>query len=110
MRMLGAECLLSYRQCALLERPRPGNVALIVEQAGEVIEAQRSFRRLGCRDLLVYCGSIHCSHGTRLNGDRFSDETPIRPLGARMVCTQCGHIGADVRPDWSPHTNKSPPP
>jgi hypothetical protein len=66
-------------------------------------------RRLGCRDLLVYCGSLHCSHGTKLSGDRFSDETPIRPLGARMVCTQCGHVGADVRPDWSPHTNRPPP-
>jgi uncharacterized C2H2 Zn-finger protein len=21
-------------------------------------------------------------------------------------CTRCGHIGADVRPDWSPHVNK----
>jgi hypothetical protein len=67
-------------------------------------------RRLGCRDLLVYCGSIHCSHGGKLSGDRFSDETPIRPLGARMVCTKCGHVGADVRPDWSPHTNRPPPP
>jgi hypothetical protein len=23
-----------------------------------------------------------------------------------MVCTVCGMIGADVRPDWSPHVNK----
>jgi hypothetical protein len=23
-----------------------------------------------------------------------------------MVCTRCGLIGTDVRPDWSPHTNK----
>jgi uncharacterized C2H2 Zn-finger protein len=23
-----------------------------------------------------------------------------------MVCTKCGMIGADVRPDWSPHVNK----
>jgi hypothetical protein len=23
-----------------------------------------------------------------------------RPLGSRMVCTRCGHIGADVQPDW----------
>jgi len=25
-----------------------------------------------------------------------------------MVCTACGLIGADVRPDWSAHTNKPP--
>jgi len=24
----------------------------------------------------------------------------------KMVCTRCGMIGADVRPDWSPHVNK----
>jgi hypothetical protein len=23
-----------------------------------------------------------------------------------MVCTRCGMICADVRPDWSPHLNK----
>jgi hypothetical protein len=23
-----------------------------------------------------------------------------------VVCTQCGMIGADVRPDWGPHVNK----
>jgi hypothetical protein len=31
---------------------------------------------------------------------------PVRSLGPRMVCSQCGYIGADVRPDWSPHVNK----
>jgi hypothetical protein len=23
-----------------------------------------------------------------------------------VVCTRCGHIGADVRPDWGPRVNK----
>jgi hypothetical protein len=27
-------------------------------------------------------------------------------LCSRMVCTRCGMIGADVRPDWGPHVNK----
>jgi hypothetical protein len=39
----------------------------------------------GCRDLLVYCGSIHCSYGAKMNADHLSDETHIRPLGVRMV-------------------------
>ena len=61
----------------------------------------------GCRGLLVYCGSIHCSYGAEMNADHFSDDTPIRPLGARMVCTRCGRCGgADVRSDWSPHTSR----
>jgi hypothetical protein len=24
----------------------------------------------------------------------------------KMLCTKCGHRGANVRPDWSPHVNK----
>jgi hypothetical protein len=60
----------------------------------------------GCRDPLVYCAAMNCSHRGTLNADRWPDDTPIRPLGKRMVCTRCGHIGADVRPDWSPHVNK----
>ena len=26
-----------------------------------------------------------------------------------MVCSRCGLVGAGVRPEWSPHTNKPPP-
>ena len=63
-------------------------------------------RAHGCRDLLVYCDSGRCHHSARLDGDWLTDETPVRSLCARMICTQCGYIGADVRPDWSPHVNK----
>ena len=34
------------------------------------------------------------------------DDTPVRSLCSRIVCTQCGMIGADVRPHWGPHVNK----
>jgi hypothetical protein len=60
----------------------------------------------GCCDLLVYCGSINCHHSVTMNADHLSDDTLIRSLGSRMVCTRCGHVGADVRPDWGPHVNK----
>jgi hypothetical protein len=63
-------------------------------------------RAHGCRDLLVYCDSGRCHHSAHLNGDWLADETPVRSLCGRMVCTRCGYIGADVRPDWSPHVNK----
>ena len=63
----------------------------------------------GCRDLLVYCESTWCNHSATMNAHWLPDETPIRSLGARMVCTACGLVGADVRPDWSPHTNKPRP-
>jgi hypothetical protein len=63
-------------------------------------------RSHGCRDLLVYRGSINCNHGVTMNADHMPDDTAIRPLRSRMVCTRCGHLGADVRPDWGPHVNK----
>ena len=46
------------------------------------------WRISGCRNLLVYCGSIDCSHGAKISGHRFSDDTAIKPLGDRMVCTK----------------------
>jgi hypothetical protein len=60
----------------------------------------------GCRDLFVYCGSGRCHHSATMNGDHFPNELPVRSVCARMVCTVCGMIGADVRPDWSSHVNK----
>jgi hypothetical protein len=37
-----------------------------------------------------------------MNGDHLPDDAVIRVLGPKMVCTRCGHIGADVRPDSEP--------
>jgi hypothetical protein len=59
----------------------------------------------GCHDLLVYCGSGRCHHSATMNGDRLPDDLPVRSLCGRMVCTVCGMIGADVRPDWSLYAN-----
>jgi hypothetical protein len=60
----------------------------------------------GCRNLLVYCGSLWCNHSAVMNADGLPDEIPVRSLRPRMVCTACGLIGAHVRPDGSPHTNR----
>jgi hypothetical protein len=57
----------------------------------------------GCRDLLVYCCDTICNHGVTLTNP---DDTPGRSLGARMASTKCGRLGAEVRPDWSPHTSQ----
>jgi hypothetical protein len=35
-----------------------------------------------------------------LNVDTWSDEVPVRSFGPRMVCTACGIVGADARPNW----------
>jgi hypothetical protein len=61
-------------------------------------------RSHGCRTLLVYCGSAWCNHTARLEPDWLPDDAVLPALGRLMVCTACGLIGADVRPDWSQHT------
>jgi hypothetical protein len=50
-----------------------------------------------------------CNHSAEINADWLPDETLVRSLCPRMVCTRCGLIGADVRPDWRPHINKPRP-
>jgi hypothetical protein len=56
----------------------------------------------GCRELLVYCTSPWCNQSAKLTLNSLPDETMLLDLDSRMVCTACGLIGADVRPDWSP--------
>ena len=45
-----------------------------------------------------------CNHRAKLNADWLPDDAVLLALERRMVCTECGLIGADIRPDWSPHT------
>jgi hypothetical protein len=35
-----------------------------------------------------------------MNVDAFGDTVPVPSFGPRMVCTGCGIVGADVRPNW----------
>jgi hypothetical protein len=91
-----------------------GNAVPAVKRKAEEDRGSETFppvtlghiRSHGCRDLLVYCGSTNCNHRVTMNADWLPDETAVRSLCPRMVCTKCGLIGADVRPDWSPHVNK----
>jgi len=56
----------------------------------------------GIRGVRVYCRNGRaCWHSAKLNVDDLPDDVVLRSLGPRMVCTQCGLVGADVRPDWS---------
>jgi hypothetical protein len=59
-----------------------------------------------CHDLRIYCTSLWCNHSAKLNADWLPDDTVLLDLDPRMVCTACGLIGADVRPDWTPHTER----
>jgi hypothetical protein len=57
------------------------------------------------RAFLVYCTSPWCNH--KLKPDWLPDHTALPALYSRMVCTACGLIGADVRPDLTPHTGSA---
>jgi hypothetical protein len=61
-------------------------------------------RSQGCRDLLAYCNSDRCNHSTIINVGHLPDETPIKSLGDDIVCSRCGHLGADVVPNWPTHS------
>jgi len=77
----------------------------VIEALGPVTMGH--IRGHGCRDLLVSCSSGRCYHSSTFNADWLSDETVVRSLCPRMVCTRCGMVGADVRPDWSPHVKQA---
>jgi hypothetical protein len=57
-------------------------------------------RSQGCRDLLAYCNSGHCNHSTIMNVGHLPDDLSIKSLGNGIVCPRCGHVGADVMPNW----------
>jgi hypothetical protein len=59
-------------------------------------------RAHGCRRLLIYCSAgLYCHHSSTVDADRWPDDTAVRDLGPKAVCTKCGIIGADVWPDWT---------
>jgi len=41
-----------------------------------------------------------CHHRAILSADLWPDHVPVPSFGSRMVCTRCGTIGADARPNW----------
>jgi hypothetical protein len=57
-----------------------------------------NMRHHGVRSLDVTCELCH--HRAVLNVDAWSDDVPVPSFGPRMVCTCCGIIGADTRPNW----------
>jgi hypothetical protein len=60
-----------------------------------------NMRRHGVRSLAVACGLCH--HAAVLSAEPWRDDVPVPSFGPRLVCTRCGIIGADARPNWSEH-------
>jgi hypothetical protein len=61
-----------------------------------------NMRANGVRWLAVSCPACH--RAVSVNVDRYSDHLPVPAFGPRMVCTACGFIGADARPDWNSYS------
>jgi hypothetical protein len=59
-----------------------------------------SMRRLGVRSLDVQCLNHRCRHQVVFDVDSYPAETLVQSFGPKMVCAQCGFIGADPRPNW----------
>ena len=57
-----------------------------------------NMRELGVRSLAVTCELCH--HDVVLPVDAWGDAVPVPAFGPRMVCTRCGIVVADVRPNW----------
>jgi hypothetical protein len=63
-------------------------------------------RAHGVRHLLIYCSTGLCHHSATVDADCWPDETALRDLCPKAVCTQCGMIGADVRPNWQERSQR----
>jgi hypothetical protein len=57
-----------------------------------------NMRENGVRSLSVTCMGGH--RQALMNVDAFGDAMPVPAVGPRMVCTSCGIVGADARPNW----------
>jgi hypothetical protein len=57
-----------------------------------------NMRQNGVRSLLVMC--YGCRYEVILNVDQYPGDLLVREFRPRMVCTKCGMVGADVRPNW----------
>ena len=57
-----------------------------------------NMREHGVLSLAVTCEICH--HEAVLPADRWPDEVLVSTFRPRMVCTRCGIVGADARPNW----------
>ena len=57
-----------------------------------------NMRQNGVRSLAVHCDLCH--HEAVLEVEAWPDYVPVPAFRRRMVCTRCGIIGADARPNW----------
>ena len=59
-----------------------------------------NMRANGVHTLAVWCSGRGCYHEAVLDVAGYPDDIAVPAFGPRMVCTVCGAIGADARPNW----------
>jgi hypothetical protein len=64
-----------------------------------------NMRANGVRSLAIQCHE--CQHERIMNVDHLPGRVIVPSFGRRMVCTYCGTIGSDVRPNWQKSTQKN---
>jgi hypothetical protein len=64
-----------------------------------------NMRENGVRSLAVSC--LLCRHEAVVDAAPWPDDAPVPTFGPRMVCTRCGIIGADARPNWRDQPKRS---
>jgi hypothetical protein len=62
-----------------------------------------NMRANGVHSLAVSCHK--CWHEVVIDAP-WPDETPVPSLGPRMICSKCGSVGADARPNWREHRSQ----
>jgi hypothetical protein len=60
-----------------------------------------NMRQNGVRSLDIQCClCCRCLHQVILNVDHLPGDLTVPSFGSHIVCTKCGTIGADARPNW----------
>jgi len=59
-----------------------------------------NMRQNGVRTLAAWCSARGCNHQAVIDVEQFGDDVPVPSFGPRLRCERCGHLGADVRPNW----------
>ena len=60
-----------------------------------------NMRANGVHTVAVWCLGRDCNHHRVIEVNNYPDDVPVPSFGPRMVCTNCGAIGADERPNWN---------
>jgi hypothetical protein len=66
-----------------------------------------NMRSNGVRSLAIAC--TICRHQAVISAEFWPDDTPVPTFGPRMVCTRCGIVGADARPNWKEQSPRPSP-